>query len=74
MPRFGARIMLQIGLAWFAVGNLLCGTAVDVGTLSAAKLVEGIGKGMVTILCRSTLYRHCGGRLPFSGRMDSAAW
>ncbi len=24
MPRFGSRIMLQIGLAWFALGNLLC--------------------------------------------------
>jgi MFS transporter, DHA2 family, multidrug resistance protein len=57
MPRFGARIMLQIGLVWFAVGNLLCGAAVDVPTLSAAKLVEGIGKGLVIILCRSTLYR-----------------
>src|SRR5262245_45777452 len=30
MPRFGARIMLQIGLAWFALGNLMCGAAVDV--------------------------------------------
>src|SRR5271155_1868806 len=58
MPRFGARIMLQIGLAWFALGNLLCGAALDVATLSAAKLVEGIGKGLVIILCRSTLYRH----------------
>jgi DHA2 family multidrug resistance protein len=57
MPRFGARIMLQIGLAWFAVGNLLCGAAVDIPTLSAAKIVEGIGKGLVIILCRATLYR-----------------
>src|ERR1700691_4806381 len=30
MPRYGARITLQIGLVWFALGNLLCGTAVDV--------------------------------------------
>jgi MFS transporter, DHA2 family, multidrug resistance protein len=57
MPRFGARIMLQIGLVWFALGNLLCGAAVDVTSLSVAKLVEGIGKGLVIILCRSTLYR-----------------
>jgi DHA2 family multidrug resistance protein len=57
MPRFGARIMLQIGLVWFAVGNLLCGGAWDVPTLSVAKLVEGIGKGLVIILCRSTLYK-----------------
>jgi MFS transporter, DHA2 family, multidrug resistance protein len=57
MPRFGSRIMLQIGLAWFAIGNLLCGAAVDIPTLSAAKLVEGIGKGLVIVLCRATLYR-----------------
>jgi MFS transporter, DHA2 family, multidrug resistance protein len=57
MPRFGARITLQIGLVLFAVGNLLCGAAGDVATLSAAKLVEGIGKGLVIILCRSILYR-----------------
>jgi MFS transporter, DHA2 family, multidrug resistance protein len=57
MPRFGSRITLQIGLAWFALGNLLCGAAVDIPTLSVAKLVEGIGKGLVIILCRSTLYR-----------------
>src|SRR3984885_8242866 len=57
MPRFGARIMLQIGLVWFAVGNLLCGAALDVTSLSVAKLVEGIGKGLVIILCLAKLYR-----------------
>ncbi len=57
MPRFGARITLQVGLVWFAVGNLLCGAAVDIPTLSAAKIIEGIGKGLVIILCRATLYR-----------------
>src|SRR5262249_7179702 len=45
------------GLAVFALGNLACGAAVDVETLSGAKLVEGIGKGMVIIVCRSTLYK-----------------
>src|SRR5262245_13596347 len=50
MARFGARNTLLVGLAWFAVGNLLCGAATDVATLSAAKLVEGIGKGMVIVL------------------------
>ena len=57
MPRHGSRDTLLVGLAWFAVGNLLCGAAVDVPTLAAAKLVEGIGKGMVIVLCRSLLYR-----------------
>lgn len=57
MARFGARHTLLVGLAWFLVGNLLCGAATDVVTLSAAKLVEGIGKGMVIVLCRALLYR-----------------
>jgi MFS family permease len=57
MARFGGRNTLLVGLAWFAAGNLLCGAATDVVTLSAAKLVEGIGKGMVIVICRALLYR-----------------
>jgi MFS family permease len=57
MARYGARNTLLVGLGWFALGNLLCGGALDVGTMSAAKLVEGIGKGMVIVICRSLLYR-----------------
>ena len=57
MARFGARSALTLGLAIFALGNLFCGAAVDVETLSGAKLVEGIGKGMVILLCRATLYK-----------------
>lgn len=56
-PRFGSRITMQFALVTFALGNLLCGAAVDVATMSAAKLVEGIGKGMVIVTCRSLLYR-----------------
>jgi len=57
MARFGARDTLLVGLVWFALGNLLCGAATDVPTLAAAKLVEGIGKGLVIVICRSLLYR-----------------
>jgi MFS family permease len=57
MARFGARDTLLVGLAWFALGNLLCGAATDVITLAAAKLVEGIGKGVVIVICRALLYR-----------------
>src|SRR5262245_18480124 len=44
MARFGARDTLNVGLIWFALGNLLCGAAVDVPTLAAAKLVVGMEK------------------------------
>jgi MFS family permease len=57
MVRFGARDTLLVGLVWFALGNLLCGAATDIPTLAAAKLVEGVGKGMVIMICRSLLYR-----------------
>src|SRR6516165_8581286 len=57
MARFGARDTLLVGLAWFALGNLLCGAATDVPTLAIAKLVEGVGKGMVIVICRALLYR-----------------
>src|SRR5262245_35374869 len=57
MARYGARSVQTFGLAWFALGNLLCGAATDVPTLCVAKVVEGIGKGMVIVLCRATLYK-----------------
>ena len=46
MARIGARLTIPIGLAIFALGNGLCGASVDVPSLAAARLVEGIGKGM----------------------------
>ncbi len=60
MARYGARNTLLVGLAWFAAGNLLCGAATDLETLVLAKLVEGVGKGMVIVLCRALLYRQFG--------------
>jgi DHA2 family multidrug resistance protein len=57
MARFGQRLTLCVGLALFALGNLLCGAAIDIPTMSAAKLVEGVGKGVSIIIGRSLLYR-----------------
>ena len=57
MARIGARQAISIGLAIFALGNVLCGASVDVPSMAAARLVEGIGKGMMIGLYRSTLYR-----------------
>ena len=57
MARIGARQTIAIGLAFFALGNGLCGASVDVPSLAAARLVEGIGKGMTIGLYRATLYR-----------------
>src|SRR3954449_3400021 len=42
MAWYGARSGLTVGLAAFALGNLLCGAAADVDALCVAKLIEGI--------------------------------
>jgi MFS family permease len=57
MARYGGRDTLLVGLVWFALGNLMCGAATDVESLAAAKLVEGVGKGLVIVICRALLYR-----------------
>src|SRR5207248_3278769 len=44
MVRLGQRLTLCVGLALFALGNLLCGAAIDVPSMSGAKVVEGLGK------------------------------
>ena len=55
--RIGARYTIVLGLAGFALGNLLCGAAVDLETLILGKFVDGFGKMMVMALCRTTLYK-----------------
>jgi DHA2 family multidrug resistance protein len=57
MPRYGQRLTLCAGLVLFVVGNLLCGAAVDIPTLAAAKVVEGLGKGATIVIARSLFLR-----------------
>jgi MFS family permease len=57
MPRFGSRDTLVVGLVLFALGNILCGASFDVVSMSTARVVEGLGKGMTIALCRAMLYR-----------------
>jgi MFS family permease len=55
--RIGARYTIALGLAGFAVGNLLCGAAVGLETYVLGRFVDGFGKMMVMGLCRTTLYK-----------------
>jgi MFS family permease len=48
---FGRKVCLQVSLAIFALGNLLCGFAQSPGWLYAARGVAGIGAGGVSSLC-----------------------
>lgn len=46
--RFGRRRVFVIGVVWFAVASLACGLAQDVGTLIAARAVQGVGAALLT--------------------------
>jgi EmrB/QacA subfamily drug resistance transporter len=46
--RFGRRRVFVVGVAGFATASLLCGLAPDVGTLIAARVVQGVGGALLT--------------------------
>jgi EmrB/QacA subfamily drug resistance transporter len=46
--RFGRRRVFVIGTVWFAAASLLCGLAPDVGSLVAARALQGIGGALLT--------------------------
>jgi MFS family permease len=55
--RIGARYTIALGLLGFALGNLLCGAAVGLESLTLGRCMDGFGKMMVMALCRTTLYK-----------------
>ncbi len=46
--RFGRRRLFVIGTVWFAIASLLCGIAPNAETLVVARLLQGIGGGLLT--------------------------
>lgn len=46
--RYGRRRIFVLGVVWFAVASLLCGLAVDVEMLIAARALQGIGGALLT--------------------------
>jgi MFS family permease len=55
--RIGARYTIALGLLGFALGNVLCGSAVGLESFVAGRFVDGFGKAMVMGLGRTTLYK-----------------
>jgi MFS family permease len=55
--RIGARYTIALGLFAFALGNLLCGAAVGLESFMLGRLIDGLGKTMVSVVCRRTLYK-----------------
>lgn len=46
--RFGRRKVFLVGVTWFAVASLLCGVAPGIGTLIAARALQGVGAALLT--------------------------
>jgi MFS family permease len=55
--RIGARYTIVLGMLGFALGNLVCGSAVGLGSLILGRFIDGFGKMMVMGLGRTTLYK-----------------
>ena len=46
--RYGRRRVFVVGVCWFALASLLCGLAPDIGTLVAARALQGVGGALLT--------------------------
>ncbi|MGD9705803.1 MAG: MFS transporter [Acidimicrobiia bacterium] len=46
--RLGRRRVFTVGVVWFAVASLLCGIAPGIGTLVAARMLQGAGGALLT--------------------------
>ncbi|MER7759803.1 MFS transporter [Streptomyces sp. NPDC097619] len=46
--RYGRRRIFVLGVAWFALGSLLCGLAPNAGVLIAARALQGVGGALLT--------------------------
>ena len=46
--RFGRRRVFLVGVVWFALASALCGLAPDIGTLIAARALQGVGGALLT--------------------------
>ncbi|MGY2084237.1 MFS transporter [Blastococcus sp. SYSU DS0539] len=46
--RFGRRRVFIVGVVWFAAASALCGLAPDIGTLVAARALQGVGGALLT--------------------------
>jgi EmrB/QacA subfamily drug resistance transporter len=44
---YGRKRMFVIGLVWFTVASVLCGIAPDIGTLIAARALQGVGGALL---------------------------
>jgi EmrB/QacA subfamily drug resistance transporter len=55
--RFGTKRMFLIALTLFVVGSMLCGASQSLAQLIAARVVQGMGAGLITPIGSAMLFR-----------------
>jgi EmrB/QacA subfamily drug resistance transporter len=68
--RFGTRVIFRIAIAIFALGSALCGFSNSIGTLVAARALQGVGGAMMVPVGRLVILR----TIPKSALVDALAW
>lgn len=68
--RFGPKNVFRAAMAVFAVGSIFCGLASGLGSLVAARVVQGIGGAMMMPVGRLIVWRS----VPKSEIIAAAAW
>ncbi|MBY0561064.1 MFS transporter [Hyphomicrobium sp.] len=68
--RFGAKNVFRAAMVVFAAGSIACGLSTDLGTLVAARILQGIGGAMMTPVGRLIVLR----TIPRSDMINAIAW
>lgn len=68
--RFGPKTVFRAAMAVFALGSILCGLASGLGSLVAARVIQGIGGAMMMPVGRLIVWRS----VPKSEIIAAAAW
>lgn len=68
--RFGAKNIFRAAMVVFAAGSIACGLSTDLGTLVAARILQGIGGAMMTPVGRLIVLR----TIARSDMINAIAW
>lgn len=68
--RFGAKNIFRAAMVVFAAGSIACGLSTDLGSLVAARILQGIGGAMMTPVGRLIVLR----TIPRSDMINAIAW
>lgn len=68
--RFGAKNVFRAAMVVFSVGSIACGMSSDLGSLVAARILQGVGGAMMAPVGRLIVLR----TIPKSDMIDAIAW